>query len=73
MPRQLPPTVFAIGITVVGFCGERSGDSPPPRIVRLPRKDAAPLPVDQLRPMELGDFEQLARRCNPTLAQAEAR
>ncbi|NLF09627.1 MAG: TolC family protein [Pirellulaceae bacterium] len=65
--------VFALGITAVGFGGERSGDFPPPRVVRLPRNDAAPLPLAQLRPMELSDFEQLARRCNPTLAQAAAR
>lgn len=59
-------------IAAAGHGDEFAGGNPVPRIVRLPRKDAVPLP-ERIRAMELGEFEEIARQCNPTLIQAGAR
>lgn len=80
LPLAVASLVFLAG---VGASEEYAGNAyrqedgsataaPTPRIVRLPRKDAAPLP-ERIRAMELSEFEKIARQCNPTLIQAGAR
>ena len=39
----------------------------------MPRPADSPVPLERRQGMDLSEFEELARRCNPTLAQAAAR